>query len=320
MSYHDNHISSRFYLAAWAGPDGLLCAVELPGLKSVPKSPKRVGYRIDFWGADAQVREASEKSLMNVENDGARALRQLLARWPLPRKTDPWRAVALVVAIHILRNPAGKRLIERSQRTVLDRNVPRYTERWGAAETEFFLRYVTSDGFRADVLLRNIPVLAAVVGNMDWTLVEFSDSVLATSDHPVTVVPILRDGEQAPVTPIPDRFVLECEEIRFPIGPRHALLFTWSDGTRDGIRVRGDDGMAAELNRAVTAQADTQWFHHPSRRPTTFAAPFLQPRTCSAIGRALLPGYGWERALVSRRRIATAAMIDQDLNEGRAAA
>jgi hypothetical protein len=107
---------------------------------------------------------------------------------------------------------------------------------------------------------------------------------LATSDHPVTVVPILRPSETERVQPITNRFVLECEEIRFAIGPKHALLLTWGDGANDGQRVGCDDQIAAQLNRAVIRQADTEWFHHPARRPTTFIAPVLESTDAARSG------------------------------------
>ena len=227
--------------------------------------------------------------------------------------------MCFLIALHLLRNPAGRWFIDSSQSRILRERIPRYTERWGIADTDAFVEVVTSDAFRADVLLRSLPRLAAVAGNMDWTLLEFSDFVLATSDHPVTVVPILRPSETARVQPITNPFVLECEEIRIAIGPKHALLLTWGDGANEGQRVTCGEHIAAQLNRAVMRQADTRWFHYPARRPTTFIAPVLESNECSPVGGVVFPGYGWRRARGSRKRIGTWHTIQDDLNERTAA-
>jgi hypothetical protein len=99
------------------------------------------------------------------------------------------------------------------------------------------------------------------------------------------------------------------------LGPRHALLLTWLNEPDDRPRFHGDDGLAAELNRAVIGQVDEQWFHHPARRPTTLAADLLAERACGALGRYLFPEYGYQDVVRSQRRVDTFRNLEQMIED-----
>jgi hypothetical protein len=223
-----------------------------------------------------------------------------------------WFAMSLFLGLHFMRSPAGPQRLLRIQGEVLAKCLPDYTEGWSDEQTQRFLRAVTSEDFRVQVLLDQIVKAASVLGSMHWTLLEFPAALLATSDQPVTIAPLLAPGESAPVLPLLRGPVFNAEEIRIAVGPRHALLLTWlNEPCDDGIALAGDD-VAAHLNRAVICQREDEWFHHPDRRPTTLVAPlFSEVVDCRLLGRQLLPGYDYEAAVSSPRRWKALGNLDR---------
>lgn len=315
MAYRDNHIASSCYLAQWAGDHGRLCAVRAEGGESRLKRPERVGFRPNFWGRDRGVRQHAEEHLNKIESDAAPVLRDLTELWPLEPGTRAWKALMLLIAVHLWRNPAGQRRFLELQQDSLARRLPQYEAEWNEDQVESFIAQVTSDRFRADTMLGDLNKAVSVLGSMNRRLVEFDREVLATSDQPVSVVPLLPRGESAPVAALPDKPLLDCEEIRLAVGPRHALVFTWHDEPSPKAVVRGRDEIAAQLNRAVIAQADRDWFHHPARRPTTLTPPDLGSKVCLPVGSRLIAGYGAEAARSSSRRADTAANVERMIED-----
>ena len=190
MRHRKNHVASSFYLARWAGQDGRLCVVTPPVLESKPAKPQSVGYRVDLWGRDSKVRQAVEEALGQVESDAAGVLRRLAKSWPLERGKDDWFALAYLPAIHLLRAPYARRRMLSLQESALKRQLPRFRH-WTDEQADEFVGTVTSDSWHAQLFNEQLPQVATLVGSMHWTLVEFRDEVLATSDQPVTVVPLL---------------------------------------------------------------------------------------------------------------------------------
>jgi hypothetical protein len=176
---------------------------------------------------------------------------------------------------------------------------------WSDEQMDEFVRMVTSDAWRAQLFGDQLPQAASLIASMHWALLEFRDEVLATSDQPVTVVPLLGEQDWAPLATLPPGGLASCEEIRMALDPRHALLMTWLNEPDDGPMFHGTDRVAAELNRAVIGQADEQWFHHPARRPTTLTPGTTPEQGCGAIGRLLFRDYDHESALCSQRRLDT---------------
>ena len=273
--------------------------------------PDRVGFRPNFWGRSPAIRQQAEEYLNKIESDAAPALRRLSHQWPLEPGSSAWLALIFLIAIHLWRNPSGQDRFLQIQEEILARQLPEYSSRWTDEQVEDFLARVTSDGFRADTMLGDLPKAASVLGSMHWTLIKFDEHLLATSDQPVTVVPLLKPGFQALVVAHPRGPMIDCEEIRFAVGPRHALLFTWRDEPSASTAIEGSDEIAAQLNRAVIAQADREWFHHPARRPTRLTPPILEAGRCVPIGRIVHPDYTWETALTSRRRAETAISVER---------
>lgn len=93
--------------------------------------------------------------------------------------------------------------------------------------------------------------------------------------------------------------------------PCHALVMAWIDEPDDGPAMDGDDALAAHLNRAVIAQADEQWFHHPARRPVRLIAPDLHASGCEPVAHRHHPGYGVDTAGSSQRRLQASTNLDE---------
>jgi hypothetical protein len=119
----------------------------------------------------------------------------------------------------------------------------------------------------------------------------------------------------AEVAAAPQTGFLATEEIRFAVDPRRALLLTWVEGFDNETALHGDDDIAAELNRAVIAQADREWFHHPVRRTTRLKASHLGDEYCRPIGHQLDPQYGTPYARNSHRRASARKLLDNMIDE-----
>lgn len=246
-----------------------------------------------------------------IEDDAAELLPEVARRWPLEFGGEEWCTMVCLVGAHMLRNPAGRQRLDNAQRRVLARMVPEYARKVPSDELDTLLMHVTSDGFRAQTMIRNLRRAVTLLGSMHWTLLEFPDGGLATSDQPVVIVPLIPPGETVHARPMIDLAMPECLEIRFALGPRHAMLLTWHDAPDTEAIVQADDAVAAHLNRSVIRQADRQWFHHPARRPTTVTPPFLERTPCSPVSGALVPRYGFHAAVASNRRARVAAILQK---------
>jgi hypothetical protein len=315
VAFQRNHVVSSCYLAQWAGDDGRLQAVSARTAKSDAKRPENAGFRKNFWGRNPAVRRHAEEFVSKIESDAAPVLQRLSDAWPLEPGSRGWIGLTHLIALHLWRNPSGQRRFLQLQQESLARKLPEYDADWPPAQIDAFIARVTSDGFRADTMLGDLSKAASVLGSMHWTLVEFNDRLLATSDQPVTIAPLLAPGESAPVAAHPNTPLLHCEEIRIPLGPRHELVLTWQDEPSSEQPVTGTYELATQLNRAAIAQADRHWFHHPARRPTTLTALDLASKECRPVGRTFIPGYGSGAALSSRRRADTAMLLEQMIED-----
>ncbi len=275
-----------------------------------PRQPSTVGIRTDFY-ADPELAAKAEKALNGYETRGLDALRRIESGWPLERGSGylDRLSVAGLVAVHMVRNPSFRHYLDRLRVANVERTLAEGTLGGPEAE-EKFIAESSSERFAVEHFLSLIPKTASLIASAHWTLVEFPDRLLATSDQPVTIVPILPDGMRAPVDAAPRGGILFAEEFRFPIDPKHALLFTWAEGRDTPVVPTGSDDLAAELNRAVVSQADREWFHHPQRRPTTLPLSGVPTGSCVPVARRLMTWYGPKAAAESLRRRAAAERLD----------
>jgi Protein of unknown function (DUF4238) len=310
--YRKPHIVTAGYLRRFS--DGRLIqpvkSDAAPTDKRIPpRHPGTVGIRTDFY-ADSALAAEAEKSLNGYETRGIEALGRLKERWPLERGSGALDRLAIseLVAVHTVRNPAFRHHLDRLRTA----NVAR-TIREGTLRQEAEVAFIVESGserFAVEHLLSLVPKTASLIASAHWTLIEFPDRLLATSDQPVTIVPILPEGTRAPVDPAPRGSILFSQEFRFPVDPSHALLFTWAEGRDTPVVVTGTDDLAADLNRAVISQADAEWFHHPARRPTSLPMSGVRTDACSPIAGHLIPDYGPIVAAESLRRRAASEHLD----------
>lgn len=314
MAYRRNHIATAGYLRAWTEPDGRLQAVSKTHPASRSRRPAKVAFRDRFFAAE--VAPVAEQRLAAYEVRGVEALRRLRSRWPLDAADEDRHRIACLIAIHLWRNPAGQRQLLRVQQHSLGRRLPEYAARWTPSQLESFLREVSSPRFLVEMMLDDLLKGGSVIASMHWTILEFADTLLATSDQPVGVMPLLDQDGDAPIMPTPATGLIGSEEVRFPVGPRHALLMTWLSEPDDGPPLRVGDDIAANLNRSVIAQADKEWFHHPARRPTTLVPGDFAIAGCSPLGSALLDRYDRAHAHGSRRRVDAGVGLERLIEEG----
>lgn len=307
------HIVTAGYLRRFTDVRGHLQTVrraDPPTRRIAPRRPETVGYRSRYF-TEPEIAMAAERRLSRYESAGLKSLRKIDTTWPLEADElfQDRLHIACLVAIHMLRNEAFKQHTARLQARSLAQRLPEYE--MGEAREEILLRELTSERFRVDHMLGMIPKMASMIASAHWSVIEFPAPLLATGDQPVTVVPLLEDGVSATVQPHPDHGFLLTEEMRFPIDPRRALLFTWANELDAPEPLRAGDDIAADLNRAVIAQADREWFHNPDRRPTRLPTSGLQTEACASVGRELLAGYDAAAAMASRRRHDAVECLDQ---------
>jgi hypothetical protein len=312
-----NHTVSRSYLGRWTDDSGRLQVEIRHAGMSVPRLPEAVGYRKKFWGADPAMREATEQFLSTQfeTGDALSILRALPDSWPIDHDREQWTKLLLFVALHIVRTPQWQREGRSMQERSLSARVTRWQETMPPEAVASVLRHVQSDRFHADLMLGQIPKTASVLGSMHCALLTSGTAPLLSSDHPVVAVPLLRDGESAPIKLIPERGLSNTIEFRFPIGPRHALLFTWLDEPIHEEIVELPLAAVCDLNVSVVYQAESEVYYRPGDRPPVVCPPFA-PGPCSPISPRLFPRYGPDVARDSlRRRNADATMRDLIDNE-----
>ena len=159
--------------------------------------------------------------------------------------------------------------------------LPQYEREFSSDKVSELIRSLTSNEFRVSHMLETIPKTASLVASMHWTLLDFEGQLLATGDQPVTAVPLLGDNDRAEVAPMPSTGYVATTELRIALSPSRALLLTWMNDEDPERPLQCHDAVAVELNRAVVAQADREWFHHPEPAPGTDYRRRLRPRKLS---------------------------------------
>ena len=298
--YHRNHIVSASYLAGFADPDGNLCVVGKDDNSVRRGRPRTMGFRPAFWGKDRQVRADAERWLSALESDIPEAVRGLLENGVPAPGSEQRLALMLLLAMHGVRNPSARENVLQIQQRAIAEHAGKYQAGISLTGYEDLLRLFTSDAFVAQVMLGHVSKLASFLGSMHWTLVEFDHALLATSDEPTVLMPV--PGATA---------LADTYEARFAVDPRHALILAWVDVPDDGPVVRGDDALAAQLNRGAIAQADQQWFHHPARRPVCCTSDDILGVGLASAAERIHAGYDVAEARSSQRRVQAIANMKE---------
>lgn len=305
------HIATSAYLARFAHNERLMAHRVKIGT-SAPCSPWSVGYRKNFWGADAAVASAAESALSRYETPAGRLL-SAAARGAVLEGED--RALlASFVAIHSIRTPAFRSFAS----ALTEETIQKRRQGWRHAPDSFerAAQRWRDDPFQwPDTVRRQISRVASALACMHWAIVWFDGPLLITSDQPVVAVPILDPHDRRGASVLPRAGFLNTIEVRFPLDPYHALLASWVD-ERERVAVKGSLDIACDFNRSLRGQADAEWFYSPECSPAFLRPPLYDP-TCSAVAPELFPGYGSATAVASERRKA-ADRIQQELMNGKA--
>jgi hypothetical protein len=303
------HLTARCYIRRWADNGRVFVQDDDPNLAPKAREVASVGWRHAWWGADAGLSRLAESTLQHSENETAPILREIAARWPLPR--DGRAVLAQFIAIHSVRTPAWLETYNAISMAAIGQELTR--RRWGADIEKAAVRGFMSDEFRVETLLRQVPRVASMLMSMQWSLVEFEEPIIASCDQPVVFVPLIPFWQRVPIQAMPRKGFMETAEVRFPIDPWRVLLLSWMPEPDVAAPVRGEFRHATDVNRSTRAQADRHWFHRPGPRPPLLTPPMLD-LSCEPISYGLIPGYSFDVAANSRRR-AEADMIMKQLIE-----
>lgn len=112
-------------------------------------------------------------------------------------------------------------------------------------------------------MMHMVQKVGSIFASMHWTLIDFDDHLIATSDHPV--VPWGRDILLGRPEPVPNEGLIDTLEVRVPLSSKSALLLTWIND--EDYRFRGTRDQAARFNAFTIASAEHQWFHRPRHTP-----------------------------------------------------
>ena len=309
-----HHVVSKFYLRYFADDRKQVATVILPGdRRAFPQSINNASVHTDFYTVidnDGQESDAAERALGYIEDAAADAWRELAAGvWPLP---DEHRAnMAGWLALQLLRGSGVRESMNELASHALLLEVilggrQRLREALAAAGEP------TDDANvnREWVDLFTNPIYARVHANhhmqhladllprvtqslLDraWLLTVFERRSLATSDHPVFVVPNEEATRMGMGTGMENANVIHA-----PLTRRHSLAMYLPSSAPDlaahgrDIRVSGCTAVALYSNSCAVNSARKFLFHHPEDTPLEgFDLP--QPREREVMVNAQL--WGW---------------------------
>ena len=258
-----SHIAARGYLKAWT-EDGVLGVgwVSREGPTRLP--PSAVAVRSRFYldqDADGSANDWFETQMGRVESKAIKALRQLETEWPIDASARA--TLSEFLGLQYLRSPAHRRWYVEAIKNATDDM--RRGE--GPDLTEDQIREVeatlATNRERHLSMAAKLPIAGTVFMNMHWTLLRCGSPRIATSDHPLVPVTV---GQNQPVAAISPTGLTGIAEVRFAVSPRLLLLLTWRDEYDDEPILKMPHDLVRNHNTLVIAQAEEQWFYHPSRR------------------------------------------------------
>lgn len=304
-----SHIVPAGYLRSWT-TDGRIAMRLVDRAASKVIGVRDAAVRTDFYKrmrpTTGDVMYDTEWSLGTLENVALPVVTQLSELWPL---TDDDKAKAAeFFAAQYVRGPAFKAWHERFLSDVSRTDIEKLRadpERYAsprpgmthAEAVEQSIEHLFGDTWRHRRMLSLVRSLATLIGSMHWTLVQFEQHRVVTSDHPIVSWSFRRGERSRPAANDLDEGVGETLEIFVPIGPGHVLLMTWLDAVDRSDIVGGLGRHIATANAFVVANADRQWFHRPGDSPWR---PVKGPR--KPLSADLVPRYDVHTAARSSRR------------------
>lgn len=309
-----HHVVSRFYLRYFANDSERVTTIMLPGARTFQQSIGDASVQTDFYTVidqAGQQTDAAERALSLLEADAAAAWREVAAGvWPLG---DAHReSVAAWVALQLLRGSNVRNSMSQlATHTLLLEAIlggrTRLREALSAVGEAFDDDTVNREWvdffknpIRAEVHANHhIQHLAAMLPRVTqslldrwWILTVFERKALATSDHPVHLVPneeMTRTGRGTGIE--------NAMAIHVPLTRRHSLAMCHPSAMpeelammRRDVRQSGVTATALYSNSCTVNNARRFLFHHPDDALLTgFDLP--QPRERELVLHAQL--WGW---------------------------
>ncbi|WP_433462717.1 DUF4238 domain-containing protein [Spirillospora sp. CA-128828] len=309
-----HHVVSRFYLRYFADELDRVTTVMLPGERTFTQNIANASVQTDFYTVidnDGHESDLAEQALSQIETLAADAWRELAAGvWPLPEEHR--EAMAAWLALQLLRGSGVRNsmseiathalLLEtiiggrrRVREALQAAGEPADDETVDREWVGFFknpLRAQVHANHHVQHLAQLLPRVTQSLLDRSWLLTVFQRKTLATSDHPVFVVPNDDATGMGMGTGVENATVLHA-----PLTRRHSLAMyppsavppEISAHERD-VRVAGVAAVALFSNSCVVNSARRFLFHHPKDTPLAgFDLP--QPREREVAVTAQL--WGW---------------------------
>jgi hypothetical protein len=306
-----HHVVSRFYLQYFADERDRVKTVMLPGDRSFIQNVRDASVNTDFYTVidhAGQESDAAEQALSQLEGPAAAAWREMASGvWPL---ADEKRvAMAGWLALQLLRGTGVRTsmgeiashslLLEvimggrsRLREALAEAGEPMDDANVDQAWVELFkdpMRVEAHANHHMQHLGAMLPRITESLLDRSWLLTVFERKTLATSDHPVYVVPNRDLTEMGMGTGIENATVIHA-----PLTRRHSLAMYLPSVVPPELATLGRDsswpGVAATAlySNSCTVNSTRRFlFHHPDDTPLT-GLDLPQPRERESIIHAQL--------------------------------
>ncbi|TDB96911.1 DUF4238 domain-containing protein [Actinomadura sp. 7K534] len=286
-----HHVVSKFYLRYFADERDRVTTIMLPGERTFTQNIANASVQTDFYTVidnDGHESDLAEQALSQIETLAADAWRELAAGvWPLPEKhrvaMAAWLALQLLrgsgvrnsmseIATHalLLETITGGR--QRVREALDAAGEPADDETVDREWVDFFknpLRAQVHANHHVQHLAQMLPRVTQSLLDRSWLLTVFQRKTLATSDHPVFVVPNDDATRMGMGTGVENATVLHA-----PMTRRHSLAMYLPSAVPPeisphgaDIRVAGVAAVALFSNSCAVNSARRFLFHHPKDTP-----------------------------------------------------
>lgn len=298
-----NHVVSKFYLRYFADEAEQVTTVMLPGDRSFAQSIGNASVETNFYtalGNDGEETDVAEEAFGQIEGAAADAWREMAAgRWPLSEQSRV--DMAGWIALQHLRGQSVRRSMDqigtdglhldvmvggrhRLRQRLIELGQPHDDEavdhEWiDFFKSAYFIR--TNANHHLEYLAEALPKMMDLLLDRWWLLTVFERKGLATSDHPVYVVPNPENQEMGLGTGIGNAHM-----VHVPLTRRHSLALARRDTLAPELAAigQGHDHHAAGVtqtalysNSCAVNSARRALFHHPADTPLT-GLPLHPPR------------------------------------------
>ncbi|WP_257462464.1 DUF4238 domain-containing protein [Archangium lipolyticum] len=281
-----HHYVPQFYLRHFANNRDQVRVVERtsPGRTYIcpvrDVASERYFYKLETGsGASLEL----EKTLSEIESASRAALEGLIAQ-PFPPSAETREIIGFFVGLQWLRGrdqrdtynhmadqfaklilinqpkkALRKHFRDATGRDPTDAEIERLLKKFSATET---YKVTPHQNKSIQQMLRMTPGLGRIASARAWQILKFSEPCLITSDSPV--VAWTKPGHRD------DSYSREgfgtCDEIRFPLDMRHALIMAAEAPAGEIVR-DGSPEQARAFNYSIAANSYRRVFHHPDMSP-----------------------------------------------------